>query len=393
MITTKRFPRSRRMQRRGAIAVLTAFLTVALMAIAGFLLSLSYIELADAELQAATDAAARSAVVQLVATQSQTTGRAAAQDIATRYKVGGQPFQIASGDVTFGNSQIQADGSYKFQAGQSPMNAALVSGKKTTGSAAGPLKLVLGSFVGHSTFDTQRSATAMQLDYDIILVLDRSGSMGWDLSKNLFSYSGSKASRPLVENYFSPPDPTLSRWGVLASCVNEFLDVLSNRNVSARVGLVTFASDYQFGSYTSQRVTTDADLSSVYTTIRNATNSIGQKPCIGGTDIAAGLQQAQVVLSTSPNARPKTAQPTIVLFSDGIFNQGSDPVQLAKIQHNTYGIVIHSVTFGADASGRATMDSVALNAGRGLSLHADTAAALLDSFRQIANSIPVIMTK
>ena len=79
--------------------------------------------------------------------------------------------------------------------------------------------------------------------------------------------------------------------------------------------------------------------------------------------------------------------------SDGIFNQGSDPVQLAKIQHNTYGIVIHSVTFGADASGRATMDSVALNAGRGLSLHADTAAALLDSFRQIANSIPVIMTK
>jgi hypothetical protein len=51
------------------------------------------------------------------------------------------------------------------------------------------------------------------------------------------------------------------------------------------------------------------------------------------------------------------------------------------------------VTFGADANGRTTMDSVALNAGRGLSLHADTAAELLDSFRQLANSIPVIMTK
>jgi hypothetical protein len=217
--------------------------------------------------------------------------------------------------------------------------------------------------------------------------------MGWDLSKNLFSYPASKATRPLVENYFSLPDPTESRWGVLASCVNEFLDVLSNRNVSARVGLVTFASDYQFGSYSSQKVTTDADLSGAYTTIRTAINTIGQKPCIGATDIGAGLQQAQVVLTTSANARPKTAQPTIVLFSDGIFNQGTDPVQLAQTLHNTYGIVIHSVTFGADANGRTTMDSVALNAGRGLSLHADTAAELLDSFRQLANSIPVIMTK
>ena len=208
MITIRRLRSPcRGSSRGGAIAVLTAFVLVALLAVSGLVLSLSYIELANAELKAATDAAARSAIIKLVITQSEDQGRAAAVDVAARYRVGGSPLQIAAGDVTFGKAVIQPDGSFSFQQSSHPLiNAASVQGLKESGSSSGALSLPFGSLIGQETYQTQRAAIAMRLDYDIVLVLDRSGSMGWDLSQNRFSYPASKANRPLVENYFSPPD-------------------------------------------------------------------------------------------------------------------------------------------------------------------------------------------
>jgi len=384
---------SRRDTRRGAIAVLTAFLLVAVLAIGAFFVCLSYIELTRAELQTATDAAARSAVIGLVTTQSEEEGRAAAVDIASRYSVGGKAFALGEDDVTFGNSELQPDNSYFFRAGESPTNAAEVRCGKPASSAAGSVQLPLGHFIGQETFETEVTSGAMRLDYDVCLVLDRSGSMGWDLSDQRFVYPGNQADRPLLENYFSPPHETESRWGVLSAAIDELLVIFEERDVSARVGMVTFASDYEFGNFQSVRVRTHSDLTTDFSAISAAVDEIGEQPTIGGTDIAAGLIEAETLLTTSSQARVQTAHPTIILFSDGIFNAGDDPVVMAQSLYDNHGIVIHSVTFGAELPARATMDAVAAAAGNGLSLHADTAAELVDSFRTIANSIPVLVTK
>jgi Flp pilus assembly protein TadG len=373
--------------------VLTAFLLVALMVMSAMLLSMSYIDLSRSELRAATDAAARSAVIQLVNTQSQSQSKAAARNVASRYTVGGRAFSIRNADITFGSATQQANGSFQFSAGSSPTNAARIEGLKTASASAGAVNLPLGTFVGRQTYATQLTATAMQLDHDLVLVLDRSGSMGWDLSANEFSYPAEKADRPVLENYFSPPHATSSRWAILSDAVDEMLDILADREVSARVGLVTFANTYDFGRYHADTVTRERDLTSNYNNIRTSITSVGQKPLIGATDIAAGLTEAKDLLTTSAQARPKTAHPAIILFSDGIFTTGTDPVTYATQMYTDHKIVIHSVTFGADATARTRMNQIAAAAGKGLSLHADTADQLIASFRTIANSIPVMITE
>jgi len=379
--------------RRGAITVLTAFVLIAMLAITAFLISLSYIELTRTELQSATDAAARSAVITLMTSQSEEAGRAAAMDIASRHRVGGQPFALDSGDIEFGNASREADGSFRFIGGGHPRNAARALGKKTQQSTAGPAALPFGQIIGHDQFETQLPATAMRLDYDICLVLDRSGSMAWDLSSLRFSYPGETENRPLLENYFSPPHPEESRWAILSDSVAEFLDILQERDLSARVGLVTFASEYTFGQYDSQLVTLDSDLTEDFDALSSAAESVGHKPLIGATNITAGLEEAESLLLTSSQARRRTAHPTIVLFSDGIYTEGGNPVGIAGSLYQNHGIVIHSVTFGAEVEARQTMDDVAGVAGGGLSLHADDASELVQSFRAIANALPVLVTE
>ncbi|ODA34830.1 hypothetical protein A6X21_04015 [Planctopirus hydrillae] len=386
-VTHKRHPR------RGAIAILAAFVMVALLALAGFFLSLSYVELTRAELRAATDAAARSAVIRLVETQSTSSGRAAARDIASRFEVGGKALSLNDSDIQFGRSTRQSNGSYSFAINGTPTNAARVFGRKTKTSAAGPVELPFGGFVGAPEYSTELNAVAMRLDYDIVIVLDRSGSMGWDLSGVEFEYPEAVRQRPLVENYFSPPDPTGSRWAILSASVNDFLTILNQRQVAARVGLVTYAGDYTFGKYSSVKLTVESDLTSTFSTITSKLTAIGQVPLIGGTDIGAGITAAQTMLTTSSQARLKTGQPIIIVFSDGMFNQGTEPVSLAASAYAQSSTIIHSVTFGATAQGRATMNSVTATAGKGLSLHANTAAELTESFRSIANAIPIVVTE
>ena len=390
---TVALPRFATAQRRGVVTVLTALLLVAIMGVAGLLLSSAALQLARAELQMATDAAARSAVIQLEATQSVDASRATAQDIAARFRVAGNSFALKTGEVAFGQTTRKTNGRYTFTKDASPMNSVRVQGRKTKSSLAGPVNLPFGGFVGHPNSEVSITSIAARLDYDLCLVLDRSGSMAWDLSQDRFSYPASIAHRPLIEKYFSPPEAVGSRWSVLSDCIDEFLGILATREVPAKVGLVTFASDYEFGQFQSVRVTTESDFTVNFNALMTQTQNIGTHPLIGGTDIAAGLEQARVLLTTSSEARPKTAHPAVVLFSDGIFNEGIDPVSQAASMYQSHGIVIHSVTFGAELPARQTMDQVAEVAGRGMSLHADTAAELLNSFRAIANSLPVMVTK
>jgi len=80
----------------------------------------------------------------------------------------------------------------------------------------------------------------------------------------------------------------------------------------------------------------------------------------------------------------------MVLLTDGIHNTGPEPVLSAQVAAQK-DIVIHTVTFSADAD-IARMKAVAAATG-GLHFHADDRAELVSVFREIAATLPVMLTE
>jgi hypothetical protein len=80
----------------------------------------------------------------------------------------------------------------------------------------------------------------------------------------------------------------------------------------------------------------------------------------------------------------------MVLMTDGIHNQGPEPVVSARVAAQN-DIVIHTVTFSADADIRRMRDVAKATGGQ--HFHADDQAELVEVFRQIAATLPVMITE
>jgi hypothetical protein len=80
----------------------------------------------------------------------------------------------------------------------------------------------------------------------------------------------------------------------------------------------------------------------------------------------------------------------MVLMTDGIHNQGPEPLLSAKVaaQNN---IVIHTITFSEDADIRRMQDVAQATGGE--HFHADDQAELVEVFRRIAVTLPVMTTE
>ena len=108
----------------------------------------------------------------------------AAKDTAKRNQVAGDPLQLADSDIVFGNGvQANEASRFKFTAGGKKPNAVQVTGKRTKGSLTGPVDLLFAGVLGVKQFQPAETATSTQLDRDICLVVDRSGSMMWTLTR------------------------------------------------------------------------------------------------------------------------------------------------------------------------------------------------------------------
>jgi hypothetical protein len=108
----------------------------------------------------------------------------------------------------------------------------------------------------------------------------------------------------------------------------------------------------------------------------------------GSTSISSGIDDAIAVL-TGPDARLFAAK-TIVVMTDGIHNSGRAPIESA-LEAQALGIVVHTVTF-SDAADQTQMQGVA-TATSGNHYHAPDAQALEDAFREIALTLPVVLTE
>lgn len=346
---------------------------------AAFAIDVAWMQLVRTELRTATDAAARAGAKELSLTQSIAQARSRAKQTAQRNRVAGDPLLLADADIEFGNStQGSATSRFRFTPGEQQPNAVRVTGRRTRGSAAGPVDLLFAGVLGVSQFEPTETATSTQLDRDICLVVDRSGSMMWTLTNS---------SVPSGTRECDPPHPTQSRWGALNIALEAFLVELDKTPQDEHVALASYSSDTTECGNNYRISQIDSDLVADYSVIRNAMTRLSSKPVKGRTAISAGLDEGIKVLS-GDKIRPFAVK-TIVLMTDGIHNLGPEPVLSAR-QAASKDIVVHTITFSSDADIRRMQDVAAATGGR--HFHAPTAQDLVRIFKEIAATLPVLLT-
>jgi len=364
--------------RRGAMLILVALLMVVLIVTVVFSVDVAYMQLTRTQLRTATDAASRAGAEALSRTQNTDAARAAAKLIASKNLVANAPLLLADEDIQFGRAIQGTNGQIGFSAGGQPMNAVNVMGRRTRDSASGAVSLFFGRLLGVAEFEPSYDATSMNLDRDICLVVDRSGSMKTGLTTD--SIPGGLGS-------CDPPHSTLSRWSALRTAVGSFIGGVQETNQTETLGLVSYASAGTYCELSFTDADIEAQLSEDYQPVIAAIDRLSNIPINGFTNIAAGIDQGVAVLTNPSRARPLDEK-TMVLLTDGIYNRGRDP-RLAAQDAAQQGITIHTVTF-SDAAEQGVMQDVAAATG-GNHYHAPDAATLDAIFREIALTLPVVL--
>lgn len=181
-------------KRAGAIAVLAAIFLIVVFAFAAFTVDVGFITLTKTQMQAAADAAALSAVMELTSSSDPATIRAnaktAAQEVATLFRNGDRSSVTLdpASDVIFGKQVALGNGQTLTTWGdsQTPYNLVKVRVRRGTDVGANGesvdnrLPLFFGPAIGTTKSTLTTEAIASFLPRDIMLVLDFSGSMNDD---------------------------------------------------------------------------------------------------------------------------------------------------------------------------------------------------------------------
>ena len=341
-------------RRRGAIVMLVVMCLPVVLIFSAFAINVAWMQLTRTELRTATDAAARAASRTLSISQDPAIARAAGKNAASRNTVAGTPLVMADADIQFGSSNPLASGKWDFNAqsdSSTELTGVRVTGDRTAGSGSGAVPMLFSSILNNGVFEPVKTATASQIDRDVFLVLDRSGSMA-------ISTPGS------------------NRWLDLKKAVKAFLKELEKTPQDELVGVVTYASTS----------TLDESMKLNY---EQLISKIDTKGPSGATAIGMGLQDGITGVTNTAFARPQAAK-TIVVMTDGYHNTGIDPTIVAA-NAKALGIVVHTITFSTGAN-QSHMQTVAQNGG-GKHWHANDPDELISVFREVANNLPTLLTE
>jgi len=381
--------------RRGSVLVFVVAGVVMLLAMTMISVDVASMQLVRAELRAATDAAAKAGAESLLRTQSSSQAIQAAISMAALNNVAGKAYKIAAQDVVIGTSAQQTDGSWAFSAGGDRPNAVRVNSKMTSGSASGPVTLAFAKVFKSGTFTPTKTSTASAIRQEICLSIDRSASMSFDLSGVDWAYPSGGA-------YDRRPQAG-SRWNAMRKAVSIYVSEVQNTAVPSRISLVTWASDMASGDIPAENnwglltpLTSalasivsrlEAALSLDLSVLTSRLDRLSEHPIYGATNMSAGIDKAVETLTAS-NVLPYATR-TVVLMTDGIWNEGRNPRDAAA-DARARGIVIHVVTFlpgaqSADARAIATATG-------GTYIHANNEAELIAAFRKLARTLPVVLT-
>ncbi len=332
--------------RRGAMLVIVCFFMIGFMLTVAISIDLSHVHLARMELRSATDAAAKAAAQELSQAEDAATAIARGKEIASENPVINKPLLLRDSDFVFGQSVFSpATNGFVFTAGQRPFNSVRVTGQRTANSPSGPVPLFFGGFWQSSGYDARSSAIATFMQRDIVLVVDRSGSM-----------AGTKIAD-------------------LAKSINTFSQVIKKTPAQERIGLASYSSDATIDT----SLTTDVDA-----VIRRGMGLI-----VGGaTNITGGMDAGDALFRSSE--KTPFSERFMVVMTDGQHNVGPLPIGSAE-RIAREKIVIHTITFGVDAN-QSLMQQVS-TIGKGKHFHADNGAELQAAFREIALSLTTMMTE
>ena len=412
-MTTISFQSQSRHQRRGAITALMAILLPTLFILGAMAINIAYIQLTRSELMVATDAAARAGGRAMSFYQDVEQAKIAAQVTAGLNSVAGEALRLSTEDshneIEFGDCvPSEHTDRYAFekvdtasiQSGTDAANAVRINGVTTN------VALIFPSLGSDDTFDVQIQSVAMQVDRDIALVLDRSGSMSWVdydwppgfspwnttvydaavdagiLYKNYHYYYNSGQNSTTFQNWVYTdylnlgPSPPPSPWQELIAAVDTFLNVLEETDQNELVSLGTYSNSG----------TLNLTLQSDYDLVRQTLSNVDP---YGATGIGNGMNAAFPSL-TGGDARPFAAK-TIIVMTDGMHNTGVSPESVATNIVTTADVTIHTVTFGSDAD--VTRMAAVAAIGGGSHYHADDGDELVDVFEEIANNLPTIVTQ
>lgn len=369
--------------RRGAILPMFALFVPIILVTGAFAINVAWMSLVKTELQICTDTAARAAGREFAVTQNLTSSLNRGTQAGSVNKVGGRTLNLTSSEIKFGESLLNTTGpdagSYSFQPktvtqatlgsgiGKVYVNAVDVTVNQTFGFSEMPMPIPLLS--APNGFRPQAQATSSQFERDIVLVLDRSGSM----NEYSTDWAGWAPAGP-GEAYYG------SRWRELADAVRIFNLILDSTPSTESVGLATFSTT----------ASSDLPLRSSSAQINAAIDAITANFQGGATAIGDGIGIGVSILNDVSLSRPAAKQ-TIIVMTDGIYNTGAEPVFMAQQAHDIYGITVHAISFSNDAD-IAKMESVAA-AGGGIHYHAVDSAQLNAAFIEIAKSLPTILTR
>ncbi len=371
-------------QRRGAILPLTALLLFILFGCLAYAIDVAYMQLVKVELKTSVDAAARAGGEALTRTQSVEHARLAAHNLAGLNHVAGEPLLLQDADIIPGHATLsQQTGRWSFEANETPFNSIRVIGRRTRPAPSGSVPLFFGKIYGWHEFEVQRQATAVRLDRDIVLVVDRSSSMK-------LSVDHPTGNMPTNHPNFPTPPPLNSRWKALEAAVEEFISALDETPQIEWVSLVSYASNYNAHGVNNTEADIDQALTENHGLINAKMNIITNRKFNGLTHITAGLDKGVVALLDESTSR-QYAMKTIVLMTDGIPNPANPQQVRERAQAAAdLNIRIYTVSFGTSADQDLMRDVAQI--GRADHYHASTAAELRDVFRQIGLTIPLTFT-
>jgi len=370
-------PAIRASRRCGAVIVLMVLLLPIAVLMAAIAINLAYIELSRTEMVIATDAAARAGGRDLITTGSMTAARNRAQQLALANPVAGTGLNLSNSDVQFGTSTRTAGARYNFAANLLNPNALRITAHRDGLNANGPIPLLMPSVLGTGTVTTTQEAISTQMEVDIGLVVDRSGSMAY-AANEIAGELPAPALAPPGWNW-GDPVPSGSRWLDLAASVSVFTSELS---ASPGAELLSLSS------YNNAAIT-DTSLTSAYGSVVAAMSLYSFSFANGSTNVGGGIAEGSAALLLSPAQRAGAAK-VLIVMTDGMHNTGLDPLIAAQAAADA-GIMIFTVTF-SDEANQVGMQQVA-TLGIGRHYHASTAAELTQVFRDIASSLPTLLTK
>ncbi len=382
--------------RRGAAALLILSMMMVFVIVAGVTVDYAYMQMVKTELRIATDAAAKAGAEALARTENETTATSSAVAVAGKNLVAGKPFTIANNDVVLGRVSPSNTGKWTFQAGGKPYNSVQVNSKVKAST-------YFGKALDKAFYEPTHEAVAGYQEYDVILCLDRSHSMCFDMSgvdweypKNNPNLSKFTAWGKDWQEYLSPPHPTESRWAVLSRAVEDFLEIANELSPQPYVGAVTWGSDFDLPipPYTEYvPATLDVGLPATsnfqaqMVNVQNCVSNLAKKPMMGSTNLSAGLDMAVAQLTS--NKSRTLSKKLVILMTDGEWNSGRDPV-LAAQDAAKKGVVVHTISMLTTS--QTVLTKIASITG-GKAYTTANEAQLRAAFKELASGLQVVMVE